>query len=199
MPTRDLSTKQSGTQQSISRFFSSEKPSASASGKRARSPVDLTFDSDDEPAAKRVKTLTQATPSAHSEHDGSKPESPLKKKYKFVTTDDSSPPAPDAETRQKQAERRRIWKETLKQTNKDSSPPIESQDEVPDLTGGNTDEEEPEEPVSKLQERFALKMSVAKSNGASKSKKKNEEIGPSGQPYTPLELQASHSLHRYLS
>ncbi|CAG8772975.1 15885_t:CDS:1, partial [Acaulospora colombiana] len=176
-------------QPSISRFFTSGKSSTSASGKRARSPVDLTLDSDEEPAAKRVKTLSQATSSVNSERDGSKPESPLKKKYKFVVMDDSSPPVPDAETREKQAERRRIWKETLKQTNRDSSPITDNTDDVLDLTGENGDEEEQEEPVSQLQARFALKMSVAKSGSASKSKKKKEEVGPSGQPYTPLELQ----------
>jgi len=196
MPPRASSSTQQGKQPEISRFFA--KPLVNnASGKRARSPVDLTLDSDDEPQVKRVKVADKnaGTSTVGRAQSG---ESPIKKKYKFVTVEDSPPPKPkavDPATKRKQEKRRQELKETLKQTlnqntDRGSSPPTEANDTI----GLSSDDTDSDGSTGNLRRRFESNLLGSKRTGATtsgKSKKKQELIGPSGQAYTPLELQVS--------
>jgi DNA mismatch repair protein MSH3 len=195
MPPRASSGAQHGGQQAISRFFP-----VNASGKRARSPVDLTLDSDEEQPAKRAKIADNTTSTTFRANKSHPIESPIKKKYKFVTMEDSPPPKPkavDLATKRKQEKRRKELKETLKQTfnqtnGRGSSPPSEVDDTI-DLTGQSTDDEDSDGKMKRLRNLYESTLVANKRTGSTQSgkSKKDDLIGPSGQPYTPLELQVS--------
>jgi hypothetical protein len=196
MPPRASSGAQHRDQQAISRFFST-KSVKNASGKRARSPVDLTLDSDEEPPAKRAKIAENVASTTSRTNKSHSIESPIKKKYKFVTMEDSPPPKAktvDLATKRKQEKRRKELKEILKQTNgRGSSPPPEIDDTI-DLTGQSTDDEDFDGEMKKLRNLYESNLVGNKRTGntqSGKSKRKDDLIGSSGQSYTPLELQVS--------
>lgn len=193
MPPRASTSGQQDKQKSISHFFSG---SGNASGKRARSPVDLTLDSDEEPPAKRAKGTNTSKYTASKAKTSQSSESPIKKKYKYLGSEDSPSPKAkpaDPETRKKQEKRRKELKETLQQTFKHTDARSSSpQSWADNLTQVNTDDEDDSDgTTANLRSRFASNLAVDKRTTSGKSKKKNEVLGPSGQAYTPLELQVS--------
>lgn len=195
---------QQRAQPTISHFFSQANATPSASNKRTRSPVDLTLDSDDEePPSKRVKL-----PESHDRQNimtrqtttTPKHDSPMKKKYKYISLEESPPKAPtleDERAKKVQEARRKFLKQTLRQTNGvGRSSPVRS--EEPGDSSAQSDQEADSEAnddiTEKLHERFASKVAVStKRNSGETStkgkKQKKEQVGPSGKPYTPLELQ----------
>lgn len=202
----------------LSSFFSQSPTKSPARPlRRARSPVDLTVDSDSdtvrevEPPLKRRKVVGSSTskntvsvPSpldVADEHD-------IIQQYRFdphASTSTSSNPAKDAERTSKREQAKRILLT--------SGNIIEQQlqAEAPELFGSDAEddasEEEEEEEIIELKstgtpEAFneLLYMVGAKSTKTKKRKpppkatlrqqaKKAQEIGPSGKAYTPLELQ----------
>jgi DNA mismatch repair protein MSH3 len=188
---------QSGAQHTISHFFSSGSAAGAASGKRARSPVDLTLDSDEElqPPAKRVKSkeTVAAQPSViqASNHEL------LMSQFSYGAVDDSaehtSTPE-DLTANKKQAARRKRIRETLKQTMQPNGTDVRTR---PSSVADNaeftqSDSEETSDgnnTTQKLRERFESNLSVNKRESTKGKKGKTIEIGPSGETYTPLELQ----------
>lgn len=200
----------------LSSFFSQSPTKSPARPlRRARSPVDLTVDSDSdtvrevEPPLKRRKVAVSSTSKntvpppldVADEHD-------IIQQYRFdphASTSTSSNPAKDAERTSKREQAKRILLT--------SGNIIEQQlqAEAPELFGSDAEddasEEEEEEEVVELKstgtpEAFneLLSMVDAKSVKTKKRKlppkttlrqqaKKVQEIGPSGKAYTPLELQ----------
>ncbi|KAI0806964.1 muts domain V-domain-containing protein [Fomes fomentarius] len=207
-------TTSSGTQATISSFFSqttSSTPSTpTARGKttkRGSTPIDLTIDSDDgeiHPPHKRQKMsssffevnkaspkpATQATKhGGHAEQWRFDPSSPSK----AMEVGDS-----EEQCRAREKAKRILLggDDVLKRRNRSYEPPaavMQQDDRLP------SDEEHTEKKFGELLEMFSSKPSKGKSTakrtklpvaGPSRSRsQKAEEIGPSGQPYTPFELQ----------
>lgn len=194
---------QQGAQQTISHFFMGGKSTPGASTKRTRSPVDLTLDSDEEePPSKRVKLLETSNERgfltkqalANPKHD-----SPMKKKYKYISLEDS-PAKPtvviDESIKKTQEARRKRMKETLRQINNFArSSPVRSEQEGDShaSSDADADSDSKEYAAENLHKRFASKVAVSAGRDsettAKGKKRKQEELGPSGKPYTPLELQ----------
>jgi DNA mismatch repair protein MSH3 len=188
---------QRGAQHTISHFFSSSSAAGGTSGKRARSPVDLTLDSDEElqPPAKRVKsketttTQTLATQASNRELYMSQ--------YTYGSVDDSagktSTPE-DAAASSQQAARRKLVRETLKQTMEPNGRDVQARsssvaDDAETTQSDAEDQSDGNSPITSLFKDFESNLSVNK-RGSTKGKKgKTIEVGPSGSPYTPLELQ----------
>jgi hypothetical protein len=136
----------------------------------------------------------------------------MKKKFKYVAM--SSSPEPPAkveispEVNKKREDRRKVLKEMLRQVHEPKLSQIQSEPEdAIDLTL-QEDDESSSDPREGLFERFAANKAKGsqnfdrKTSGTSKhnadssrskgiKKKKTEEVGPSGQTYTPLELQVT--------
>ncbi|KAG8825802.1 Mismatch repair protein msh3 [Serendipita sp. 401] len=185
--------------------------------KRTRSSptIDLTIESDEDNGmerehppkrAKHVATQEIVRPRVGSAEPGNAArlaESPMKKRFKYAVEESSSPSPLQGDNRQNDT--RNKFKETLKQvaqTNSFFGSEVEGIDDDNDKEPDTTDERENDEDddedqvVSKLHERFSSGVSLkgnalAKSTKVNKGKKK-QEIGPSGLPYTPLELQVKH-------
>ncbi|KAG8828576.1 Mismatch repair protein msh3 [Serendipita sp. 399] len=224
MPATSRGTTESGktgSQTTLSHFFQPKRststsvsnPTIPQKRMRSSSPaIDLTVESDEDGEAviehppKRAKHVA-TRPTARSAEEPTElnradktVESPMKKKFKYIV-DDGSSPLPIRDKGSKDETLRRKFKETLKQvlqTDSGFSSQLddmsEKNDEDFDIAEEKDDDEDDEDQaVSKLHERFSSGVSLkgttkAKSTGTSKGKKK-QEIGPSGQAYTPLELQ----------
>jgi len=192
---------QRGTQHTISRFFSSSKPADGSSRKRARSPVDLTLDSDEElqsPATKRVK-LAGTSPTQPSTSQSSSSPSRVSQ-YSYVPAENAtiaSTSTSDEPVIGKQQEaRRKLLQEALKQTTKPSNRGRSSltADEAEHTQTEEDDEgSDSSSPAGRLREQFASRVTVSRHGAGATSAKakkgKTKEIGPSGEPYTPLQLQ----------
>jgi DNA mismatch repair protein MSH3 len=186
---------QRGAQHTISHFFSSGSAAGGTSGKRARSPVDLTLDSDEElqPPAKRVKskettaTQTSATQTSNRELYMSQ--------YIYGSINDSagktSTPDNAAASSQQQA-RRKLIRETLKQTMQPNSRDVQARsssvaDDAETTQSDGEEQSDRNSPTTSLFKKFESNLSVNKQ--VPTKEKKGKTIGPSGDPYTPLELQ----------
>jgi DNA mismatch repair protein MSH3 len=186
-----------GTQPTISAFF---QASPSATRKRTVSsfPIDLTADSDDDelPAVKRPRLpgSEHSSPSAPVQHSAGSTSvaedwrfSPEKSKQgnvkKIRTT---------SEKERHEAFKRKLLEDNNRFLKKESSTIHVNQDamEVDESVAASSDEES----FNKLSDMFSHKdKGKGKAGGKAtvKSPKKNVELGPSGQSYTPLELQVS--------
>lgn len=202
--------KPSGPKNTISHYFSAspakvvEPPTTTETlGKRKRESqvVDLTLESDDDegqPATKRQNASNQFTRPAGAIPSRPKDsESPLKKRFRYIAPDEedsSPPPVQDLQTRARNEARRKQLKETLKQIQRSSSAGAEDEfdeDQQTQTTGSEQDEENGGL-TSQLRKKFSSNLALSRQESkksTGKGKRKGEEIGPSGQPYTPLELQ----------
>jgi len=236
MPPRPQKSSQP-VQASISQFFSkSQRPP-----KRALSPViDLTVDSDGERPAKRVKREEHDASPPRRHPSGSLqpvPESPLKRKFRFIPSESPERRAASPETstetpqqRQQKEAKRKALKSILTQTFSERPPSrhegSEHEDEpanavTTEAGSGSSDVEEikldlrskftaKQRTRTTVKERVKGKQKAGtppdESHKGSRSKKRAEiEVGPSGEPYTPLEQQVlfqrktpSHIIHRAL-
>ena len=214
MPPRPQKSSQPA-QASISQFFSkSQRPP-----KRASSPaIDLTVDSDGERPAKRVKREEHDASSPQRNPYGSLqpvPESPLKRNFRFIPSESperrNALPEPSTETiqeRQQKEAKRKALKSILTQTFSDrpSSRAGSEVDGAPPTTEAESGLSDVEEVILDLRSKFTAKQrtqTTAKesvkpkagtppdgSRKGSRGRKKPEvEVGPSGEPYTPLEQQ----------
>jgi DNA mismatch repair protein MSH3 len=181
-----------GTQPTISAFF---QASPSATRKRTTSsfPVDLTADSDDDklPAIKRPRR-EHTTPSTPAHSAGStniaddwrfSPEKSVQANVKKIRT--------TSEKERHEAFKRKLLQDNNRFLKAESSTVQMNQDamEVDEFMASSE-----EESFNKLSDMFSHKdkgKGKAGGKAAVKSPKKNVELGPSGQSYTPLELQVS--------
>jgi DNA mismatch repair protein MSH3 len=185
-----------GTQPTISAFF---QASPSATRKRTTSsfPIDLTADSDDNelPAIKRPRLsgrehTTPSTPAQYSAGSTNvaddwrfSPEKSKQTNVKKIRT--------TSEKERHEAFKRILLQDNNRFLKKGSSTVQINQDamEVDDSVPSSE-----EESFNKLSDMFSHKdkgKGKAGGKAAVKSPKKHVELGPSGQSYTPLELQVS--------
>ena len=185
-----------GTQPTISAFF---QASPSAPRKRTASsfPIDLTAESDDNelPAIKRprlpgLEHTTPATPAQHSAGSTGVADdwrfSPEKSKQANVKKVRST-----SEKERHEAFKRKLLQDNNRFLKKESSAVQMNRDamEIDESVASSE-----EESFNKLSDMFSHKdkgKGKAGAKAAVKSPKKNVELGPSGQSYTPLELQVS--------
>ena len=185
-----------GTQPTISAFF---QASPSATRKRTASsfPIDLTVDSDDDelPATKRPRLpghehTTTPAPAQYSVGSTSVADdwrfSPKKSKQATVKKIRTS-----SEKERHEAFKRKLLQDNNRFLKKESSIVQMNRDamEVDESVASSE-----EESFTKLSDMFSHKekrKGKAGGKAAVKSPKKHVELGPSGQSYTPLELQVS--------
>ncbi|KAI0350070.1 hypothetical protein OH77DRAFT_1413634 [Trametes cingulata] len=199
---------------------STPKAKAGSKNKRGSSPIDLTLDSDDEghaPPHKRQKTTTStffsprrpatsasqpATPAAksggHAEQWRFDPSSPSKSR----TVEDEAGRKAHERAKKILLGNANVFNRRNQSADATPSSDVE-EDESARAAPPEEEEDEVEKKFSELMEMFSSSKvkkkgkSTAKRTagppaaGSSRSKsQKIEEIGPSGQPYTPFELQA---------
>ncbi|KAG6845191.1 hypothetical protein H0H87_012748 [Tephrocybe sp. NHM501043] len=187
-------------QPTISSFF--QPSQRSSSGKRASSPInlDLTNDDDLEPPPKRLKksdtTCTPQEPTTPRESATSQwrftPASPDKPETSAIPAQRS-----EAETIAANARREAFKKKLLLENNpfvrKPTQTPLARSTSPFDVEDADSAGEESDRAFKELSTLFSNKGKV-KSKGkatssASRQPKKTVIVGPSGQPYTPLEQQ----------
>lgn len=204
-------TTSGGTQATISSFFSQttsstpSTPTARGKTKRRSTPIDLTIDSDDgepHPPHKRQKTsssffgVNMASPKPATQATGNGGHA---EQWRF----DPSSPSKATEVGDSEEQRRAREKakrillggdDVLNGRNRSNEPPATVVEE------DDSDEEHTEKKFGELLEMFSSKPSKKSKSTAKRTKppvagpsrsrsQKAEEIGPSGQPYTPFELQ----------
>lgn len=194
-----MQTNKGRSQPTISAFFqapSQKSPSANRKRTTSSFPIDLTVDSDDDelPAVKRPRLF---------EHEGTTPSTPAESSRSAKVADGwrFSPEKSKQTNVQKirttsEKERHEAFKRKLLQDNnrflkKESSTVQMKQDhmEVDESVASSE-----EDSFSKLSDMFSHKdKGKGKVGGKAVigSPKKHVELGPSGQSYTPLELQVS--------
>ncbi|CDO74876.1 hypothetical protein BN946_scf185004.g26 [Trametes cinnabarina] len=222
--------KKSGTQPTISSFFSQSSIGASPAGstlksqsasknKRGSSPIDLTLDSGDDAAApplKRQRTTTSTFFSPRKPSNSSpQPASPGKRaaghaeRWRFELHTPSVAAATQRDETQRllheRAKRILLGNDNVFSTERlsaDATPSsdVEDNPEVQDAAHED-DIEENEKKFSELMDMFGssagkrkgkgvTRKAVPSAAGPSRSRsQKVEEVGPSGQTYTPFELQ----------
>ena len=219
MPPRSQKASQSSqpTQASISQFFSkSQRPPKRASSPAIDLTVDS---DDERPAKRVKREERDASSPQRNPGGGLQPipESPLKRKFRFISSESperrNALPGPTTETiqeRQQKEAKRKALKSILTQTFS-NRPPSRAGSEVdgaPPTTEAESGLSDFEEVKSDLRSKFMAKQctqTAAKesvtgkpkaktppdgSRKGSRGKKKPEvEVGPSGEPYTPLEQQ----------
>ncbi|KAI0713432.1 muts domain V-domain-containing protein [Earliella scabrosa] len=202
-------TASSGTQATISSYFSQpvvstpSTPTARGKTKRGSTPIDLTIDSDDEkpPPPKKQRTTTAVSPKptkqasrsgGHAEQWRFDPSSPTK-----PTQATDSERHRDAHDR---AKRILLGNDNVFARRKvtDDAPAASDGDELVD-TGEPQSEDEAGDAEKKFGELMEMFSSTASKPKATKRvrapatttrrSQRVEEIGPSGQTYTPFELQ----------
>jgi DNA mismatch repair protein MSH3 len=153
------------------------------------SPIDLTISDDEEPPAKKQKT-------AHRPPDFGtqcRPQSPHTPASRWRHVPSHSPEKPPVDPEAKK--RRELFAKQLLVENGSfvgttgadgHDLPSDHADGEPDCSGAGSDSE-----FKHLQELFARKTEQKKKRKATqeRSSKKRTELGPSGDPYTALELQ----------
>ena len=177
-----------GTQPTISTFF---QASPSATRKRTTSsfPIDLTADSDDDklPAVKRPRR-EHTTPSAPAHSAGStedwrfSPEKSMQTNVKKIRT--------TSEKERHEAFKRKLLQDNNRFLKAESSTTVQVNQDAMEVDESSSEEES----FIKLSDMFSHKdkgKGKAGGKAAVKSPKKHVELGPSGQSYTPLELQVS--------
>lgn len=183
-------------QPTISAYFSQPSPSK-LTGKRASTPIDLT--EDEPPRNKKQKTGPTTSIYFPTKSTASPPASAgTAEQWRYSPEKASQPPRKEdnaAKLRKQEEFRKRLLQQnnrflSRKPSEKAASPPIVVEDEEED------DEEEKNKKYEDLEAMFARKPSKGRakrqtSGTSSKTKvpKKAEPVGPSGEPYTPLEKQ----------
>ncbi|KAH9926110.1 muts domain V-domain-containing protein [Fomitopsis serialis] len=205
-------------QAAISSFFSQASSSpGTQQRKRPNATIDLTLDSDDEAAAppspKRARTTSSffATRTSHSRSQEAGPSSTqdrpggLAAQWRFDPVSSSQSVRRGTNERHEKAKRILLGDPSILNRKHSEEEFDQEQDEsqaVANASGEMDSGEESDDLFAKMQEMWANSGSRKKRKGkasvrAMPSRKKVEEIGPSGLPYTPLELQIRDLKQRY--
>ncbi len=178
----------------ISSFFSQPSKSVGASSEplsSSSSPIDLTISDDDKPPAKKQKTTHGPTSGSSTQHQYQSPQPPASR-WCYVPSQSPEKPSVDPGAKK----RRELFAKQLLADNSsfvDTTEgsdgyglPSDHADGEPNSSGAESDSE-----FKQLQELFARKTEQKKKRTMTqeRSSKKQIEVGPSGEPYTALELQ----------
>jgi DNA mismatch repair protein MSH3 len=175
----------------ISSFFSQPSMGAGTASEplsSSGSPIDLTISDDEEPPAKKKKTARGSTSDSSIQRRPQSQHAPASR-WRYVPSQSPEKPPVDPEAKK----RRELFAKQLLVENIDTTVashgynfPSDHADEEPDSSGPESDSE-----FKQLQELFALKTEQKKKRKATheRSSKRQAELGPSGEPYTALELQ----------
>ena len=181
----------SSLQPTLSTFFQSSPR------KRDSSFIDLTQDEDSESTVQKRKRL-----SATASHTNSKSRSSLVDSWCFSPdkanqTKSSTATTSTAENKRHEAFKRKLLQDNSIFLSRKSEDAEEGQVDEPKATGDLAHDEL----FETLHEAFAHKSSVqerGKATQESLKRKRAIEIGPSGEPYTPLEKQVCRSYYRII-
>jgi DNA mismatch repair protein MSH3 len=187
----------------ISSFFSQNPKNAGSANpseplSRAMSPIDLTISDGEEPPMKKLKTTHEPTlRSPQLQSQSAPPRSPASQWcYEPSQSSEKRQMGKEAKTRREQFARRLLVA---------NNSPMDSDRQLDVCTptehaqgGSDSSETESEGKFKQLQELFARKTEQRKKGKATQGKpsKKQSELGPSGEPYTALELQVNQLLVR---
>jgi hypothetical protein len=178
----------------ISSFFSQPSNGAGAGSEplsSSSSPIDLTISDDDEHPAKKRKTIHGPTADSNTQRQHQSPHPPASRwRYVPSQSPEKKPVVPEVK------KRRELF---AKQLLADNSAFVD----IPGPSDGHgfpsdQAEGEPNSPgvgsdsdFKQLQELFARKTEQKKKRNVTQERtsKKQSELGPSGEPYTALELQ----------
>jgi DNA mismatch repair protein MSH3 len=177
----------------ISSFFSQPSKGVGIDSEplsSSSSPIDLTISDDEEPPAKKQKRARRPTPDSSTQRRPQSPHTPASR-WRYVPSQSPEKPPVDPETKK----RRELFAKQLLAKNSSfvgtagadgHDLPSDHADGEPDSSGAGSDSE-----FKHLQELFARKTEQKKKRRATqeRSSKKQTELGPSGEPYTALELQ----------
>jgi DNA mismatch repair protein MSH3 len=178
----------------ISSFFSQPSQGAGAGSEPlsgSSSPIDLTISDDDDQPAKRRKTTHGPTPDSNTQRRHQSPRPPASR-WRYVPSQSPEKTAVDAEFKK----RRELFAKQLLADNSsfvDTAGPSDGHVLPSDQADGgpNSSDVQSDGEFKHLQELFARKTEQKKKRKAvqERSSKKQPELGPSGEPYTALELQ----------
>jgi len=187
----------------ISSFFSQNPKNAGSANpsqplSRAMSPIDLTISDGEEPPTKKLKTVHELALRSPQLHPQSAP--PRSPGSQWCYEPSQSPEkrriGPEAKKRREQFARRLL---VANNPSVDSNGPLDVCSTPTEHAQGELDasEDESEGKFKQLQELFARKTEQRKKGKATQDKpsKKQVELGPSGEPYTALELQVNQASH----
>jgi hypothetical protein len=178
----------------ISSFFSQTVKGAGASSEPLSSsslPIDLTISDDEGPPTKKKKMAHGPTPNRSSQPQLQSPHTSASR-WRYDPSPSPEKPPIDPEAKK----RRELFAKQLLVENSTSVDTAEASDGY-GLPGDHADAEqdfsgaESDSKFKQLQELFARKTEQKKKVKATqeRSSKKQTEVGPSGEPYTALELQ----------
>ena len=176
----------------ISSFFSQPSKGAGIGAEplsSSSSPIDLTI-SDDEPPAKKQKTAHRPTPDSSTQRRPQSPHTPASR-WRYVPSQSPEKPPVDPEAKKL---RELFAKQLLAEKSSSVGPTGADGHDLPsDHADGELDSSEAgsDSEFKHLQELFARKTEQKTKRKATqeRSSKKRTELGPSGEPYTALELQ----------
>jgi hypothetical protein len=178
----------------ISSFFSQPSKGAGAGSEplsSSSSPIDLTISDDDEHPAKKRKTTHGPTPDSNTQRQHQSPH-PHASRWRYVPSQSPEKTPVDPEIKK----RRELFAKQLLADNSSfvdiTGPsdghglPGDQADGEPNSSGVGSDSE-----FKQLQELFARRTEQKKKRKVAQERtsKKQPELGPSGEPYTALELQ----------
>ena len=178
----------------ISSFFSQPSKGAGAGSEpllSSGSPIDLTISDDDEQPAKKRKTTHGPTSDSNTQRQHQSPHPPASR-WRYVPSQSPEKTTVDPETKK----RRELFAKQLLADNSSfvdmagpsdgHGPPSDQADGEPNSSGVESDNE-----FKQLQVMFARKTEQKRKRKATQERtsKKQPELGPSGEPYTALELQ----------
>lgn len=190
---------------------------------RSDSPIDLTQDDGDVPPAKKRKTVgdvvASQTPSRLNAAQTSQRSrgAAVVEQYRLGSQVSSQPRSPDKESERRERHEKakrillsgsNILDRSTQQDDDDAQADTDDEhvDSADKVTASAEDvEEDPDAKFENMMALFANSGSRSKSKrgkkqnsvaaGPSRPSKKVQEIGPSGEPYTPLELQVNYISH----
>lgn len=179
----------------ISSFFSQNPKNVSSANpseplSRDMSPIDLTISDGEEPPPKKLKTTHErALRSPQLQPQSARSHLPASQwRYEPSQSPERRLIGPEAKKRREQFARLLIANDPSMRADDLCSTPAEHAQGVSDCS-----EAESEGKFKQLQELFARKTEQRKKGKATQDKpsKKQAELGPSGEPYTALELQVN--------
>ena len=180
----------------ISSFFSQPSKGTGTGSEplSSSSPIDLTISDDDEPPAKKQRTTHGPASDSNTQRQHHSPHPPASR-WRYVPSQSpekaaKTPVDPKAKKRRELfAKQLLVDNSSLVDTTEPSDGhgiPSDPADGEPNSSGVESDSE-----FKQLQELFARKTEQKKKSKVTQERasKKQPELGPSGEPYTALELQ----------
>lgn len=179
----------------ISSFFSQPSKGAGADSEPlsgSSSPIDLTISDDEEQPAKKRKTAHGPTSDSNTQRQRQSPHPPAASQWRYVPSQSPEKTPVDPEAKK----RRELFAKQLLADNSSvvdmtahsdgHGLPSDQADGEPNSSGVESDSE-----FKQLQVLFARKTEQTKKRKVTQERtsKKKPELGPSGEPYTALELQ----------